>query len=111
MEHIGYIKAPIEENDLAQTRKTMQAHGAEFHKASYRDPTDKWWLIIFPQGTLREKSGPQTQVPRYKIVLPDGYIFHFEAGKLSHEGLFTQDPVLFLDQAEEVEKAASGPNQ
>lgn len=100
MEPIGYLKAPIAAEQFAYTQKTLQAHGAQFQKAN-RDSADIWWIVFLPEGTRREKCETQVTMPKYTILLPDGYSFLFEAGTLSQHGTFTRDPAIFLDAPEE----------
>ena len=104
MEHIGFIKAPIDDDNLVSLRQTMQEHGATFYKATHRDPADKWWIILFPQGTLREKHTSSNNGAIYTIFFPDGYHFHFDAGQLNREGTWKRDPIILpLETQQEVQ--------
>lgn len=105
-EPISHMSLPIEDCDLERTRTTMTRHGASIRKI--RSP-DNWWIILFPDKTLKIRDPSYIESTRHKVLFPDGFWFLFDQGIMGRDGTYKQLPVLHIafsggDENEATEK-------
>jgi len=93
-EPILHISLPIEDCDLERTQAAMARHGANMRKI--RSP-DNWWIIFFPDGTMKVRDPSYGEITRHKVLFSDGFWFLFDQGVLKRDGTYKQAPVLHID--------------
>jgi len=93
-EPISHMSLPIEDSDLERTRTTITKHGASMRKI--RTP-DNWWLIFFPDGTMKIRDPSYGENTKHKLLFPDGFWFLFNPGVMGRDGIYKQMPVLYID--------------
>ena len=105
-EPILHLSLPIEDCDLGRTRATMERHGASMRKI--RTP-DNWWIIFFPDGTMKIRDPSYGASAMHKVLFADGFWFLLDQGIMGRDGAYRRPPVLHLelsggDKAEAKEK-------
>lgn len=93
-EPILHLSLPIEDYDLERIRATMERHGASIRKI--RTP-DNWWLIFFPDGTMKIRDPAYGESTMHKVLFADGFWFMLDQGIMGRDGVYKRPPVLHLD--------------
>jgi|SRR5579859_3054628 len=93
-EPILHISLPIENGNLEYIRATLERHGASMRKI--RTPDD-WWIILFPDGTMKIRDPSYGESTMHKILFPDGFWFILDQGIMGRDGAYKRPPVVHID--------------
>ena len=92
-EPIGHISVPIEDNDLKQTHLILTQHGVRIRKSG---SSDNWWLLLFPNGTIKTNKKTEHRLTSYTVRLPDGFCFLLQEGVFHRNGTYAIPPQIFI---------------
>jgi hypothetical protein len=106
-EPILHVSLPIENGDLERIRATLERHGASMRKI--RTP-DNWWIILFPDGTMKIRDPAYGESAMHKVLFVDGFWFILDQGIMRRDGSYKRPPVLHIDLSG-VDKEEAGEEQ
>jgi len=96
-QYIGHISAPIEDYELERVQTILKSHGVDLRKI--RTPDD-WWLLFFPDGTVKIGRQTQEKVLISVIRMPDGFSFLIAEGSFDCDGNYAIPPKVFVEKVQ-----------
>jgi hypothetical protein len=58
---------------------------------------DNWWIIFFPDGTMKIRDSSYGESTMHKVLFADGFWFILDQGIMGRDGAYKRPPVLHID--------------